>query len=293
MITAADKKTRTGRRGRGKKEERSPPAGGLYGLNPVEAALAAARRKLVSLAIKDGGLSPRLRKVWELAQGRGIPVEFLPSRELEARCGSPNHQGVVLRCGALPMAGSDAALNIDPGGDALLVALDQVEDPRNLGAVVRSAAAFGASGLVLHRDRSAPLSAAASNASAGALETFPVFQAPNLARFLAQARKRGFWVCGAVAGDYAPGNYAPGNSVAGNYAAGNSVAGDPEVTPLPAFALDGARVLVLGSEGRGLRPLVRSHCDVLLTIPLPGGGAMNSLNVSAAAAVLLYEMTRK
>ena len=176
------------------------------------------------------------------------------------------------------MAGSDAALDIEPGGDSLLVALDQVEDPRNLGAVVRSAAAFGASGLVLHRDRSAPLSAAASNASAGALESFPVFQAPNLARFLARARKRGFWVCGAVTGD----------SVAGN-----SVAGDPEVTPLPAFALDGPRVLVLGSEGRGLRPLVRSHCDVLLTIPLPGGGAMNSLNVSAAAAVLLYEMTRK
>ena len=170
------------------------------------------------------------------------------------------------------MAGPDAALNLDPVGGALLIALDQVEDPRNLGAVVRSAAAFGAAGLVLHRDRSAPLSAAASNASAGALESFPVFQAPNLARFLAQARKRGFWVFGAVAG--------------------NSAAGDPEATPLPAFALDGARVLVLGSEARGLRPLVRSQCDVLLTIPLPGGGAMNSLNVSAAAAVLLYEMTK-
>ena len=278
MKPAAHKKTRAGKRERGKKEERGPPAGGLYGLNPVEAALGAGRRKLVSLSIKDGGLSPRLRKVWDLARPLGIPVEFLPPRELEARCGSPNHQGVVLRCGPLPMAGSDAALDLEPGGAPLLVALDQVEDPRNLGAVVRSAAAFGASGLVLHRDRSAPLSAAASNASAGALETFPVFQAPNLARFLAQARKHGFWVCGAVAE---------------NSGDGDSEDGNPTSTPLPAFSLDGARVLVLGSEGRGLRPLVRSHCDVLLTIPLPGGGAMNSLNVSAAAAVLLYEMTKK
>ena len=272
MKPAVHKKSRGSRRVRGKKEERGPTAGVLYGLNPVEAALVAERRRLFSLALKDGALSPRLRKVAELAQGRAITVETLPPRELEARCGSPNHQGAVLRCGALPMAGPDAALNLDPVGGALLIALDQVEDPRNLGAVVRSAAAFGAAGLVLHRDRSAPLSAAASNASAGALESFPVFQAPNLARFLAQARKRGFWVCGAVAG--------------------NSAAGDPEATPLPAFALDGARVLVLGSEGRGLRPLVRSQCDVLLTIPLPGGGAMNSLNVSAAAAVLLYEMTK-
>lgn len=283
---------------RGKKEERNPQAGTLYGLNPVEAALGAGRRKLVSLAIKDGALSPRLRGLDGVARERGIAVEFLPPRELEARCGSPNHQGAVLRCGPLPMGGSDAALNIAPGGDALLVALDQVEDPRNLGAIVRSAAAFGASGLVVHRERSAPLSAAASNASAGALETFPVFQAPNLARFLAQARKHGFWVCGAVsedteADDIASENTAPGNTVSGIAVSGKSPRGGAEITPLPALALDGARVLVLGSEGRGLRPLVRSHCDVLLTIPLPGGGAMNSLNVSAAAAVLLYQMTKK
>ena len=246
----------------------------LYGINSARAALGAGRRRLTRLHLKSGPASSKLAALRQLAAERGISVREATPPELEEICGSPNHQGAVLHCGPLPLLDEARALSNpfqaqQPGERApLLVALDRVEDPRNLGAIVRSAAAFGASGLVLPRDRSAPLSAAASSASAGALETFPVAQAANLARFLAVARKRGYWVAGATA------------------------SAEAGVTPLDAFDHDGPLVLVLGSEAKGLRPLVARQCDFLLTIPLPGGGGTDSLNVSAAAAVLLYRLRR-
>ena len=253
-----------------------PPGAGadlLYGLNPVRAALEANRRRMTAVVLRDGRPSPKLKELRILAARRALPIEEHRPGDLEALCGSPNHQGAVLRCGPLPLLAEAGALGLPAappteGAPApLLVALDQVEDPRNLGAIVRSVAAFGAAGLVLPRDHSAPLSAAASSASAGTLERLPVYQAANLARFLSAAKKRGFWVAGAEA------------------------EGGP---PLESFRHEGPLILLLGSEGQGLRPLVRRQCDFLLTIPLPGGGAEpGSLNVSAAAAVLLYRLTRR
>lgn len=239
----------------------------LHGLNSVEAALRAGRRKLGALHLRSGAPSERLTALRELAAQCRISVHEKKPAELEAFCRSPQHQGAVLQCGPLPIGDAIAALGADttPGGPPpLWVVLDQVEDPRNLGAVVRSCAAFGVAGLVLPRGHSAPLSAAASSASAGTMETFPIHETTNLARFLEAAKKKGCWIAGAVT--------------------------DGGV-PIHEFRHDTPLVLVLGSEGRGMRPLVRKQCDHLLRIPLPGADRMASLNVSAAAAVVLYALT--
>lgn len=240
----------------------------LYGINPVQAALETGRRTLHELLLKPDPHSERLERIREAARTASVPVRELQSTELAHRCGSPAHQGAVLRCGALPVDGEQAALalaaehqSLPPEQAPLLVALDEVEDPRNLGAVVRSCAAFGAAGVVLLRRHSAPLGAAASSASAGALESFPVYEAANMARFLENARKAGFWVAGTTI---------------------------EKGEPLAGFQRSGPLVLVLGNEGRGIRDLVSRNCDYHLTIPLSGGG---SLNVASAAAVLLYALT--
>lgn len=264
----------------GRRPVRRPPlppgargsVGVVYGINAVEAALRAGRRTLLALHVKAGTPSPAHERLLALAAQRGLGAQQHGGAELDALASGGHHQGVVLACGALPVLDDHAALALGAwqadaaAAPPLLLALDQVEDPRNLGAVARSAAAFGAAGLVLPRDHSAPLSAVASSASAGALERLPVYLVPNLARFLEQAKAHGFWSAGAAT------------------EGGEPVSGYRHDRPL---------VLVLGNEGRGLRPLVARSCDLLLTIPLPGAGAgpeasLDSLNVSAAAAVLLY-----
>jgi 23S rRNA (guanosine2251-2'-O)-methyltransferase len=256
----------------------------LYGLNPVERALAAGRRRLWRLHVRPGRLSERVEQVRQQAALRGVPVQETPPEELEALCGTATHQGVVLECGALPLL--DETLALPPlavasepgaapapttGGAALegapapaapplVVALDQVEDPQNFGAIVRSCALFGVTGVVVPRHHAAPLSPAASKASAGELETFPVAEVANLAHFLEQSKAAGWWVAAAV----------------------------PEGgTALPAYRREVPLILVVGNEGRGLRPLVERQCDLRLTIPLRTSG---NLNVSAAVAVLLYQL---
>ena len=233
----------------------------LYGINPVEMALEAARRSLTRLWVKAGRPSEKLERLRKLASKRGVPVSEGDPARLGQIAGSPDHQGVALECGPLPTGDEAACLRGHAKEGALLVALDQVEDPRNFGAVVRSCALFGVAGLVLPRHHAAPLSPAASKASAGYMEVFPVFAVANLARFLARCRGHGFWVAGTR---------------------------EQGGTPLHRFRRDRPLVLVMGSEGRGLRPLIERECDLLLTVATPGAG---SLNVSAAAAVILYHLT--
>ncbi len=196
-----------------------------------------------------------------MAEGHGLSVTPATDQELERLCGSPDHQGAVLRCGALPMGAERECPTAAPGGRAVLLALDEVQDPRNLGAVIRCCAVFGIAGVVLPRHHGAPLSPAVSKASAGYLESFPIFQAANLARFLASCGERGYWVAGA---------------------------GEGGETPLHTFVPDRPLVVVMGNERRGLRPLIRKQCDFELAIRAPGEG---SLNVASATAVLLYHLT--
>ena len=192
-------------------------------------------------------------RVWEQAD--------TPREELERLCGSPDHQGVVAEVDPFPYA--DPADVLAPE-DALVVALDQVQDPQNLGAICRSAEAAGASGVVLPERGGAQVTPAVCRASAGAVEHLAVARVRNLADFLAAAKREGAWTYGAEAG-----------------------AGTPHWEP----DYNGRVVLVLGSEGKGLRPRVRAACDALVELPLLG--RIGSLNVSAAAAALLYEIVRQ
>jgi 23S rRNA (guanosine2251-2'-O)-methyltransferase len=194
----------------------------------------------------------RVRRVWRAPD--------TDAAELTRLAGSPDHQGVVAEVDPYPYADADALLE-QP--DALIVALDRIQDPQNLGAMARSAEAAGASGLVIPSRRSASVTPAAAKASAGAVEHLRIART-NLAEFLSRAKDAGAWVYGAEANAEAPYTHAD---------------------------LTGKLVLVLGSEGKGLRRLVAERCDALISIPVRGRVA--SLNVSAAAAALLFEAVRQ
>jgi 23S rRNA (guanosine2251-2'-O)-methyltransferase len=184
-----------------------------------------------------------------------------PAEELERLCGSPDHQGVVAEVDPYPYADPGTLLHSD---DALAVVLDQIQDPHNLGAVCRAAEVAGAAGVVIPQRRAASVTAAACKASAGAVEHLPVARVRNVADWLGEAKDAGAWVYGAAAGAaraYTDVDWA------------------------------GRAVLVLGSEGSGLRSRVADTCDELISIPLSGRVA--SLNASVAAAVILFEARRQ
>jgi 23S rRNA (guanosine2251-2'-O)-methyltransferase len=226
----------------------------LYGSNAVLEALRGRRRVLRVWAAGE----PAARAARDL--GAPEPVRIVPAPELERLCGSAHHQGVVAEAEPYAYVDPSSLLAAD---DALVVALDQVQDPQNLGAVCRSAECAGASGVVVPERRSAEVTPAVCRASAGAVEHLPVARVRNLADYLAEAKRAGAWVYGAQAG--APRSYTD-------------------------VDWRGRAVIVLGSEGSGIRPRVRATCDQLVSLPVRGRIA--SLNVSAAAAVLLYEAAR-
>jgi 23S rRNA (guanosine2251-2'-O)-methyltransferase len=221
----------------------------VYGRNPVREAIRGPRR--VGQVWATGNAS---RERWLSEAGVSVAVE--PAQEIAARCGSDAHQGICAEVGPFRYAEADQLLSAPC---PLIVALDQVQDPQNLGAVCRTAECAGATGVVIPERRSAEVTPAVCKASAGAVEHLPVAKVRNLADFLGQSKARGTWCYGA----------APG-------------------APLGYQAVDysGPVVLVLGSEGTGLRPRVAAACDALVSIPLRG--RVESLGVSAAAALLVY-----
>lgn len=193
-----------------------------------------------------------VRRVWRAPE--------TSPEELERLCGSPDHQGVVAEVDPYPYADPDRLLRRE---DALIVALDQVQDPRNLGAICRSAEFAGAAGVVVPERRAAEVTAVTCKASAGAVEHLDVARVRNLADWLGEAKGAGFWIWGA----------------------------DAEAEQAPwEIDLSGPTVLVLGGEGKGIRPRVAAACDGL--VALPRRGRVESLNVSAAAAALLFEAVR-
>lgn len=195
----------------------------------------------------------RVHRVWRSPE--------TPPGELERLCGSPDHQGIVAEVDPYPYADPNQLLRAE---NDLIVALDQVQDPRNLGAVFRSAEVAGAAGVVIPERRSAEVTAVTCKASAGAVEHLSVARVRNLADWLGEAKEAGFWIWGA----------------------------DAEAPQAPwAVDLTGPTILVLGGEGKGIRPRVASICDGL--VALPKRGKVESLNVSAAAAALLFEAVRQ
>jgi 23S rRNA (guanosine2251-2'-O)-methyltransferase len=226
----------------------------VYGRNAVREALRG-RRQVLELWASERAASTI---DW---LGEGPRAQVHRERELNEAAGSQDHQGVVAWCEPYPYTDAWELASVER---PLLCCLDQVTDPRNLGAVVRSAAGAGATGVVLPEHGSARVTAAVCRASAGAVEHLPLAVVPNLARFLADVKRGDLWTYAAAA-------------------EGGTTMWDLD--------LSGGVALVLGAEGKGVRPLVRRTCDAVVSIPLAGG--VESLNVSVAAAVLLYEAHRQ
>jgi 23S rRNA (guanosine2251-2'-O)-methyltransferase len=233
----------------------------LYGRNPVREALRGRRAESVTDIWASAGAA---KEPWL----SGLQVRVARGEEIAERCGSEAHQGICAAAGLYPYASGTDLLSLE---NPLIVALDQVQDPQNLGSICRTAECAGAAGAVIPERRAAEVTPAVCKASAGAVEHLPVARVRNLADFLAEARAAGCWCYGASAENSDPTH--PGRS--------------PVPYDRPDYAGAGV-VLVLGSEGGGLRPRVAGSCDELIALPLLG--RVRSLNVGAAAAALLYEI---
>lgn len=237
----------------------------VEGRNAVAEALAAGL-PLERVLIADGVRPDRtLDRVRKLALERGVPVAEKPRRELDSMSDHGAHQGVVAVARPFRYAELSDALGAAEGADrSLIVALDHVTDPGNLGAVARSAEAVGAHAIIVESRRSAGVTAAAFKASAGAVAHIPIVRVPNLTRALVALKDAGYWVAGA------------------------SEHAEQSAWDAP---LEGRLVLVMGAEGEGLSRLVRETCDFLVSLPV--SGKVGSLNVAQAATVLGYEWARR
>ncbi|PYT13202.1 MAG: 23S rRNA (guanosine(2251)-2'-O)-methyltransferase RlmB [Acidobacteria bacterium] len=235
----------------------------VFGIHPVLVTLQSARRSVTRVVISGSRHDSRVRQIVEAARQAGIPVQRQPDRALDRLAGGETHQGVVAFVAGTAYADPDALVDT-AGPSALFIVLDGVEDPRNLGAVVRTAAAAGAQGLFLPEHGAAGLTPVAVKASAGAAERLPVARVTNVVALLKSLKDRGVWIVGL------------------------DPAGESTWT---SFDLTCPVALVLGGEGKGLRRLARQTCDVVLTIPLAPG--VESLNLSVAAGIGLFEVVRQ
>lgn len=238
----------------------------VIGRNPVLEALQAGlpvRRAYVADGVER---DDRLREILRYAADHGIALLQATRAELDRLTNGAAHQGVALQLPAYEYLHPDDLLaeSLDSPEPALVVACDSITDPRNLGAIIRSAAAFGAAGVIIPERRSAQVTAAVWKTSAGAAARVPVARATNLNRTLRQYAEAGFVVAG--------------------------LAGEAELDVAGIPGVDGPVLLVVGSEGEGLARLVRENCDVLVSIPI--GSDVESLNASVAASIALYEVTR-
>lgn len=224
----------------------------LYGRNPIREALRGPRGVGRIWATTGAAKEPWLH---------GVQVELADGDEIARRCGSEAHQGICAEVSDYVYADAAALLRET---DPLIVALDEITDPQNLGAICRTAECAGAAGVVIPERRSAEVTPAVCKASAGAVEHLPIARVRNLTDFLTQAKGAGCWCYGAAGG---------------------------EATRFDAPDYSGGVVLVLGAEGKGLRPRVAGACDALVSLPMLG--RIESLNVSAAAAALMYAILQK
>lgn len=237
----------------------------IFGLHAVRALLMRRPERILRLRLAAGRDDPRVRELLELAQRHGRPVERAEARELNQLLGEAVHQGIVAEILPLaPFTEDDLLAALALARNPVLLALDGVQDPHNLGACLRTADACAALAVIVPKDRAAQLNATVRKVAAGAAETTPVVAVTNLARSLGLLKRAGLWVVGADADG-----------------------------PLRAQDVDlrGGIVLVLGAEGAGLRKLTRQSCDFV--VRLPQLGSVESLNVSVAAGMLLYEALRQ
>ena len=238
----------------------------IVGINPVDGALRNDAARVRELLVENGQRNARVLELVEQAKALKIPVQHRPREELERHAGEARHQGIVARYEAAPAAHeSDLAdLLARDGERTLVLVLDGVTDPHNLGACLRSAAAAGITAVVVPKDRAVGLTPVVRRAAAGGAERVPLIVVTNLARTLRELKDAGVWITG--------------------------LAGDTERS-LYAVDFTGPVAIVLGGEGEGMRRLTRESCDFVASIPMPGG--MESLNVSVATGVALFEALRQ
>lgn len=239
--------------------------GRVYGRNPVLELLRSGGRRVDEIAVLAGARGP-IVEVVALARRAGVKVSFRTRDQLTVIAGSDRHQGVVARVASAEYVGLETLLRIATvrGEAPFFLALDQVQDPRNFGALLRAGEAFGSHGVIVPKHHQVGLTEAAARAAMGAAEYLAVARETNLVGALETLKKLGVWIYGTTLGG--------------------------GVSPWAAD-LTGPLCVVLGSEGGGLRPLVARTCDALVTIPMKG--RVDSLNVAAAGAVLCYEITRQ
>ncbi len=235
----------------------------IYGMNPVLEALRGTRRAF-ELFVARNLADRRLEKLLALAKEKGVPVRQREKGDIARLCGTEHHQGVALRMEAFAYADLHDLLAATTGGNGLILVLDGIQDPHNLGALIRTAACAGAAGVVIPKDRAVGVTPTVEKVSAGAAETVPVAQVSNIAQALDLLKEHGFWTYG-LAGEGAASLY--DQNLIGNVA------------------------IVVGGEGEGIRPLVKKGCDVVVSIPLSGG--VSSLNASVAGGIALFEVVRQ
>jgi 23S rRNA (guanosine2251-2'-O)-methyltransferase len=235
----------------------------VFGVLPVLEALRSGARHIERVVIADSARHERLKEVIEAARLAGIPVRREPRPALDRLSGSANHQGVIAIASAAVYADETKILShITP--ETILVLLDGIEDPHNLGAIIRTAECAGASAVIIPERRAAHVTEVVAKTSAGATEYLPIARVTNMAAFIEQLKKQNVWVVGLEGG------------------------GEMSYTE---YDYKGALALVFGSEGRGLHRLVRERCDAIVSIPMRG--RISSLNVSVAVGVVMFEAIRQ
>jgi len=243
----------------------------IAGINAVAAAIEHDADNVREVLLEAGGKNPRITEIETSARRKDIEVRRVPQQALDGVAGGLRHQGAVARYAAAKTwdEGELPELIEAAAGKALLLVLDGVQDPHNLGACLRSAAAAGVTAVVIPRDKAVQVNATVRKTSAGAADSIPVVRVTNLSRTLRDVQKLGVWIYG-LAGEATESLYA--------------------------IDLRGNVALVLGGEADGLRRLTREHCDGLVTIPMPGAhstAGVESLNVSVAAGITLFEAVRQ
>ncbi len=243
----------------------------IWGVHPVFEGLAKEPERFTEIILQKDRRGTKTEEIIAMARKQKVKVTFVESLHMTGEGSSQaRHQGVVARRSEAPLIAfadlvEKMAARIKAGETVRLMICDSLQDPHNLGAIIRSTLASGASGLVVTRERSAPLGGTAAKSSAGAMSHLDICQVTNLVNALKELKKAGFWIFGAVK--------------------------DSDAHSLYQTDLSVPACLVVGSEGKGIRPLVKKECDILLSIPM--AGSLDSLNSSVAAAVILFEAMRQ
>lgn len=236
----------------------------IAGRNPVMEAIRSGR-SIESILVAKGERSGSVVAIIAKAKQKNIPVKDVDSKKLDFLAKGVNHQGIVAQCAVKEYSTLEDifALAEERGDSPFIIVLDKIEDPHNLGAIIRTAECAGAHGVIIPERRSAGLSYTVEKTSAGALEYMPVVRVKNISAVLQKLKDKGIWVYGA----------------------------DMDGEHYKKVNFDGAVALVIGNEGKGISPLVAKDCDVIVSLPMKG--KINSLNASVAAGILMYEIADK